>query len=136
MKKWMALVPAFALMTALMVGCGGGDDADSSEGDSTSQNNATTEVEFTNASYCACGNEKGSENCCAEDAEDCSECDFHKGSDLCCTGVEASEAGFCACGEAKGSENCCAEDAAKCEGCGFAKGSALCCKVSTEEEAN
>ena len=136
MKKLLALVPAFALMAALMVGCGGGDDtSDSGDGESTSQN-STEAVEFTNASYCACGNEKGSESCCAEDAEECADCDFAKGSDPCCTGVEKAEAGFCACGNEKGSENCCAEAATKCTDCGFATGSTLCCKLSTEEEGS
>ncbi len=85
----------------------------------------------------SCGDEKGTESCCAESAEKCTDCGLTAGSKLCCVELDADAKGkdLCgSCGHVAGSENCCAEDAEKCD-CGMAKGSPLCCKLKSEEAA-
>lgn len=74
-----------------------------------------------------CGQIKGAEACCADDAETCSGCDLAKGSPGCCKMEKGEDVALCACGEIKGSDGCCAEDAVKCDGCGKTKGSPACC---------
>lgn len=133
MKKFVAMLPVFALLTAMIVGCGGEEGAGDGEGDTETGHNSTA-ADTTNVAYCGqCGDAAGSEDCCAEGAEVCTDCDFHKGSALCCSGVAKVEGEYCACGHEKGTDDCCSEEGELCE-CGFHKGSALCCKVKGEEK--
>ena len=74
-----------------------------------------------------CGEIKGGEVCCAENAEQCDGCELTKGSPGCCKIAKGTDVTMCSdCGQVKGSEVCCDADAAKCDGCGMAKGSPLC----------
>lgn len=90
--------------------------------------------------YCGkCGQVKGTDQCCTENAEVCTKCSLHKGSPLCCTvNNDAAGKDLCGkCGQITGSESCCAKDAEVCEHCKLHKGSTLCCKLadqSTTEE--
>ncbi len=128
------------LATVLMSGCGdtasnsGGDKGgsgtmDNSDKGASNQTPAVNTVANT-VSYCACGEIKGSDNCCADGAEKC-ECGKIAGSPLCCVEIpdDLKDQDFCACGWAKGSENCCSKDGEVCEACGMHKGSTLCCKI-------
>lgn len=83
----------------------------------------------------ACGDEKGCETCCSENAESCDACGKNAGSALCCVEVDEAAVGkdLCGkCGHVAGAESCCAEGAAQCE-CGMAKGSPLCCKLEKSD---
>ena len=78
-----------------------------------------------------CGELKGSEKCCAPDAEKCSKCGLNKGAPGCCK-IEkgATDAKLCGhCGEIKGSDKCCVAEAEKCPKCGLNKGAPGCCKI-------
>ncbi len=62
----------------------------------------------------------------AEEIVLCAKCGEEKGTDACC----APKAEKCTkCGEVKGTEKCCAPPVEKCTKCGLEKGSAQCCKV-------
>lgn len=80
-----------------------------------------------------CGHVKGSEACCAKDAEVCG-CGAHKGSPGCCLIKKAGkDVILCGnCGQAKGSDFCCDDKAKKCKSCGRAKGSPGCCLVGAK----
>lgn len=95
------------------------------------------DVTPTSLTLCgACGEEKGSQTCCAEGAEVCTECALHKGSPGCCKIEKGEDVTLCSgCGEAKGSEACCAEGAEICD-CGFHKGSPACKLKKAEEETD
>lgn len=132
MKKWMTWMPAFALLAALMIGCGAGDESKDGKDDkkSAAADVKTTEVAFTKVcGHCGQAAEAG----CCESGEDCPNCDFKAGSTLCCTGVAQSDKPYCMkCGEVAGSDTCCADDAKVCESCSLHKGSPLCCKLKTD----
>lgn len=79
-----------------------------------------------------CGECKGSESCCSEDAAKCAGCGLNEGSELCCVvhGSDAEGKDMCTgCGEVAGTEECCSEDAEKCGECGMNAGAPLCCKI-------
>lgn len=79
-----------------------------------------------------CGQFKGSDKCCAADAQICSSCGLAKGSPACCKGIDFSKGDveICTkCGEIKGSAKCCKTGAEKCPKCGLNKGSIGCCKI-------
>jgi len=82
-----------------------------------------------------CGQIKGSDKCCKEDAEKCPKCGLHKGSPGCCRLKGAKEdVTLCAyCGEIKGSKKCCKEGVPECENCGLHKGSPGCCRIKKEK---
>ena len=82
----------------------------------------------------SCGHEQGTDECCAEGAEVCADCELHKGSALCCKELgDAAGQDLCTgCGQVKGSEACCSEDGTECEKCGLHAGSPLCCKLEPE----
>ncbi len=78
----------------------------------------------------ACGQIKGSDDCCKPDARTCDACTLVKGSPGCCTIEKGSDVKLCTkCGQIAGSEVCCNEGAEKCEKCSLAKGSPGCCKI-------
>ena len=81
-----------------------------------------------------CGEVKGTDKCCAADAEKCAKCKLNKGSVGCCRNLPKCPCGdaakLCAkCGQVKGSNACCKADAPKCGKCELAKGSPGCCKL-------
>jgi len=77
-----------------------------------------------------CGQVKGSEICCLENAAFCAECALAKGSPGCCKITKGADVTLCAkCGQVKDSEACCDPDAAVCKKCGLAKGSPGCCTI-------
>ncbi len=78
-----------------------------------------------------CGQIKGSDVCCAADAEACGACGLAKGAPGCCV-MEKGDAdvALCThCGQIAGSDACCKPDQAKCDACGLDKGSPGCCKL-------
>jgi hypothetical protein len=136
----MSKVQLFAIILSVgllaLVGCTPAEDkkapADSSKTDGkTSQLDTTTTLATL---YCgACGEAKGSENCCATGAETCATCGLHAGSALCCV-VEGDLKGkdICAkCGHIAGSTDCCNPDHEKCAKCGLDTDSPLHCKLTT-----
>ena len=77
-----------------------------------------------------CGQIKGSDVCCAADAEKCGKCDLVKGSPGCCKIQKGTDTELCTgCGQIKGSEACCVAGAATCEKCGLHQGSPGCCRI-------
>lgn len=79
-----------------------------------------------------CGEVKGSDDCCTEDALVCDTCGKHKGSILCCSpaihGVR--DVILCReCGEVRFTGACCKEPAEECAKCGLHKDSPGCCKI-------
>ncbi len=79
-----------------------------------------------------CGQIKGSDACCREDAATCPGCGLAKGSPGCCKiekGSSRSVSLCTGCGQIKGSQQCCAPGQAICTKCGLAKGSPGCCKI-------
>ena len=78
----------------------------------------------------ACGQIKGSDDCCKQDAAKCAMCELAEGSPGCCKIAKGTDAKVCTkCGQVAGSENCCKPDAVKCAKCGLAEGSPGCCKI-------
>lgn len=74
-----------------------------------------------------CGEVKGSDACCAADAEVCG-CGLHHGSPGCCKMEKGADATLCShCGEVLGSEKCCVAGAEVCPDCGMHAGSPGCC---------
>ena len=77
-----------------------------------------------------CGEVKGSDGCCSEDADACEGCGLIKGSPGCCKMTKGTDAKLCPkCGEIGGSEACCNADAERCDKCNLIKGSPGCCKT-------
>ncbi len=79
------------------------------------------------AVICACGEIKGTANCCKKDAVKCSKCGLNKGSIACCKKDLVGKEICLKCGDIKGTENCCKKDAKKCPKCNLNKGSVGCC---------
>ncbi len=78
-----------------------------------------------------CGQIKGSDVCCAADAEACTACGLAKDSPGCCV-MEKGDAdvALCTdCGQIAGSDLCCKPDQTKCEKCDLTAGSPGCCKL-------
>ncbi len=130
-----------ALVAICTWGCSGADsggdkDAKTSPGSTTQVAGKPAGTQgMTNAVYCIkCGQVKGSEDCCKEDAEKCS-CGMAKGSPLCCVDLPADmkDGDFCHCGWPVGHDNCCKEGAEVCTGCEMHKGSPLCCKIKKDD---
>ena len=99
------------------------------------KDDGTGVVKADTVALCAdCGQVKGSDACCAADAEACSSCALAKGAPGCCI-MEKGDAtvALCTdCGQIAGSDVCCKPDQAKCDSCGLAEGSPGCCKLPTE----
>jgi hypothetical protein len=130
-------------LLVVMLGCGGTTEepadtpAAPAEGDGAAVTDQAATLTLVSAvKYCgSCGQEKGSADCCLEDAETCADCNLAKGSPLCCK-VPAELAGkdLCGkCGNVAGSEECCQEGAVMCVKCGLAEGATLCCKLTETE---
>ena len=144
MSRFFSLATVVAIVAIVSWGCAKQDAAttattqsdehvDHDHGDHDHPHDTTT-INVA-ATLCGkCGTEKGSDDCCAADAEKCASCGLTKGSILCCVELDPSVAGqdLCGkCGQVDGSDSCCDENAEKCESCGLAKGSPLCCKLKT-----
>ena len=125
------------LMCLLTVGCN--PPAEKTEGakDSNATTSAAPEADASTetksvAVYCGkCGEEKGSDKCCA-DGEKCDKCGLHKGTALCCKHLPEDVAGkdICSgCGQVADSAHKCDPSAEKCDKCGLDKGSPACCKL-------
>ena len=134
MKKPFSLL-AVLLASLLLLGCVGEDKKEESS-------DAGDKEGITAAVLCgSCGHEKGTDACCADDAEVCEGCSLHKGSELCCKELgDAKGKDICkGCGDACEDGHKCATDGEECSKCGLHKGSAACCKLgekeSSEEEA-
>ena len=126
MKSLFALLVAITLVAS---GCG----------QSTTVQDPVLTDSLTPASVTLCkdcGQVKGSETCCSDDAETC-HCGFHKGSPACCKADKTGEdITLCAkCGEVAGGEKCCAEGAEVCD-CGMHKGSPGCCLKTDDDEGH
>ena len=62
MKKWTAYITTMALASLLLVGCGGGQDNNSSNDTNTNASNTNNKQEITQVNFCGdCGQHKGSE---------------------------------------------------------------------------
>ncbi len=128
MKQIFAFV-AVALMV-VSVGC---DTSTPAEGTAT----GIKKVVNTTTLCGKCGQVKGSDTCCKEDATVCGKCDFATGSPACCKVTKSDDGAdieLCGCGQVKGSDSCCKEGAAKCDKCGQVKGSDTCCKEEEKTE--
>ena len=121
MKTILSLIALIAI--SVIVGC----NPPAESGDS---NTTTAEVSTSSTLLCGkCGAAKGSEICCADDAETCA-CGMHKGTALCCKEIDLAGKDLCtACGSPVEGVHTCSADAEKSEACGLEKGSAACCKL-------
>ena len=126
MKNWYCLLlPVAAMAMFSMTGCGG--ESSSPVGTSAA---GAAEVDATVTICGGCGQEKGSDSCCAEGAEKCSECSLAKGSPGCCKLTSGEDSELCRkCGQVAGGDGCCKDGAEKCDDCGLTKGSPGCCKI-------
>ena len=124
---------AFTLALVVTLGC---DNPETTTPTALSTDSATTPAQSKVILCGMCGEETGSDSCCADGAEKCDSCGLHKGTALCCKVPEDMKGkDMCmSCGNAAGSEQCCAEGAEECGKCGLHKGSALCCKIEAEAE--
>ena len=80
----------------------------------------------------ACGQIKGSPQCCKPGQPTCSKCELVKGSPGCCVIKKGSAepVALCkTCGQLKGSELCCKPGQPVCSKCTLVKGSPGCCKI-------
>ena len=119
---------AMGLLTIVLL-CGMVFVVSGCKGDGTSTAKADT------VALCAdCGQVKGSDACCSEDAEACSMCSLAKDAPGCCVMEkgDASVALCTHCGQIAGSDVCCKPDQAKCEKCDLTADSPGCCKLPTE----
>ena len=139
MSRFFSLATAVAIVAIVSCGCakqGAATKATTQSDEHVDHDypHDTTTINVA-ATLCGkCGTEKGSDACCAADAEKCTSCGLTKGSILCCVELDPSVAGqdLCGkCGQVDGSDSCCDENAEKCESCGLAKGAPLCCKLKT-----
>ena len=137
MNKWTAYRASMALISCLLVGCGGETNTNNSNDTNTGEAAMNTGQELTPVNFCGdCGQHKETEACCAKTGAACESCGFHKGAPLCCKLKQADVAGktICGkCGEIAGNEKCCKEGAEVCSKCELNKGSAICCKLNKEE---
>lgn len=128
--KWLAVLLLAATVTAL--GCREG--APPANGNGGEEAVEATPVSTEGLALCGmCGQIKGSEACCAEEAVLCEKCGLVEGSPGCCLIEKGEDVALCTdCGQIKGSEACCDPNAEKCEECGLAKGSPGCCAIKPE----
>ena len=125
MGKWVLAIAVLAALTAW--GCGTSCPVCPPGAKSAAAPGEKAAAVFVCGS---CGQIKGADVCCAEDAEVCDKCGLAKGSPGCCKIEKGDDVKLCAdCGQIAGSDVCCAEDAEKCSKCGLAKGSPGCCKI-------
>ncbi len=138
MKLTEKLVRPVCLISALMlVAALGCDNPETTTPTALATESAATTVPAKVILCGMCGEETGSETCCADGAEKCDSCGLHKGTALCCKVPEELKGkDMCmSCGNAAGSEQCCAAGAEECDKCGLHNGSALCCKLDAEAES-
>ena len=136
----LSLVSVFAL--GFMIGCGETTDpaANPESGSATASTDETSSEEgYVHAALLCgkCGEEKGTDSCCAEDAEKCA-CGMTKGSALCCKELGEDVAGkdICSgCGHAVEADehHHCDEDCETCDKCGLHADAPACCKLDKEE---
>ncbi|MFC1757251.1 hypothetical protein ACFL2H_00580 [Planctomycetota bacterium] len=127
-----------SIVALVSFGCAPEDAADTAtETPAAPESGETAEAHPEHATMLCgkCGNEAGSEACCAEGATSCEKCGLHEGSKLCCVDLPEDAAGknICGgCGVAVGADehHHCDKTAEKCEKCGLNAGSAGCCKIS------
>lgn len=139
MQRRMKSLVCWTVAAVLVWGCGKAADTSKSKTDSKSAaNTSTTSDEHASLDhdsltvYCGkCGEVKGSDKCCAADAEKCS-CGMIKGSPLCCVKLSEDAKGkdLCGkCGHVHSADHRCDADCETCE-CGLHKDSELCCKLN------
>lgn len=125
-KRMKSLLATLALGLLVSVGCS------QSSGPAADVDAGITKVSTVLCG--ACGEVKGSDQCCAADADVC-DCGLHKGSPGCCKIEKGTDVTLCSkCGEVADGEKCCAEGAEVCA-CGAHKGAPGCCLKKSEASA-
>ena len=123
--KGIALVWMIALVGVAQVACQSTDSA-------TSQSEMAQVSPGALALCTACGQFKGTADCCQAGQATCAACGLTKGSPGCCRidKDSAEPVAVClSCGHIKGDAMCCQPGQLKCDSCGLVKGSPGCCKI-------